>query len=98
MLFIQAINNNGIRFYQLISVSRGTGVPGTTVSTDFILSLIIPISTGSMAAVWLQSTGFDISDDGMNIISTAGCQLRLGQSATQERKHYLGIERVIGLM
>lgn len=97
-LLIYAINNNGVRFFALVSPNKGSGVPGTSTNTIFPLTLILPISTGTAAAIWLQSSAFEKSEDGTELRYGAGCQLRVGQSVSSERKHYLGITKVIGLM
>lgn len=99
-LLVQSINNNGVKTWTIADTTRGTGAPGTTVEYLFVLSYIVPISAGSSGAdpgAWLQSTGFELENGGSALKSGAGCQIRLTQSPSYERKHYIGITKVIGL-
>ena len=66
----------------------------------FVLTYIVPISAGTSGTdpgAWLQSTGFELTNGGSTLKSGAGCQIRLMQSPSYERKHYIGITKVIGL-
>lgn len=96
-LLIQGINNNGIRFWRLVSANKGSGVTDTTVKSLFSLTLILPISSLTTGAIWLQSSIFESNEDGTQIITGSGCQLRLGSNQTSEKKHYVGIVQIIGL-
>ena len=100
-LLVQSINNNGVKMWTIADTTRGTGAPGTTVEYLFVLSYIVPISAGTSGAdpgAWLQSTGFELASGGLALKSGAGCQIRLTQSPSYERKHYIGITKVIGLL
>ena len=99
-LLVQSINNNGVKMWTIADTTRGTGVAGTSVEYLFVLSYIVPISTGTSGAdpgAWLQSTGFELVKGGSALKSGAGCQVRLTQTPSYERKHYIGITKVIGL-
>ena len=99
-LLVQSINNNGVKMWTIADTTRGTGVAGTSVNYLFVLSYIVPISAGASGAnpgAWLQSTGFKLVNGGSALKSGAGCQIRLTQSPSYERKHYIGITKIIGL-
>lgn len=99
-LLVQSINNNGIKMWTIADTTRGTGVSGTIVEYLFVLTYIVPISAGTSGAdpgAWLQSTGFELTNGGSTLKSGAGCQIKLSRSQSYERKHYIGITKIIGL-
>ena len=65
---------------------------------SFVLSMFPPSGeSGSDAAIWCQTSRFQVSSDGMQITSVRSVQVRIGYSESRDNVVNLFVEKVVGI-
>ena len=90
------MNNNGFGIVQTVYPSASN----VQYPRSFVIQILPPAGDGGETPnIWVQSSRFQLSSDGMQLSSVRSVQVRIGQSGTSANSTVsLFVEKIIGIM